>query len=791
MLGRKTEIILDRAVRYAVEREHECFTLEHVLWSILADPEMEKTIAACGGNPVRIKTDLENYMEREIPKVLPRDEGAQANRANSDSEEEYFEHPFATQSIQRLIQRALFYVQSSGKEEIQPEDLLVALFQAKDSKALFILTRDGIERLSVLSYLSEGNPPHAQFTPAEKDSVSPPDSGPSKSADKPSEDFLLQYTVNLNEKALAGDSDLLIGRQSELDRIIQILCRRRKNNPLLVGEPGIGKTALVEGLAHRIVHRAVPSILENTVIYSLDLSSLLAGAKFRGDFEQRFKKVMTAIDLQKQKGQNPVLFIDEIHSIVGAGSVGGGSLDVANYLKPILDQGKVRCMGSTTYRELRAVFEKDQGLARRFQKVELKEPSQEETLQILSGVQEQLEKHHSVKYSPEALRAAVELSSKHILDRFLPDKALDVVDEAGAKARLSQISEIQIAEIEAVIAQMARIPTRSLSSHQKGRLKNLKSDLQLSIFGQNHAIDALVTSIQLARSGLRSGERPVGSFLFCGPTGVGKTELSKQLAHCLGVPFIRLDMSEYHEAHSVSRLIGAPPGYVGFDQPGLLTDSLLKNPYSVVLFDEIEKAHPEVWNLFLQVMDHGTLTDNTGKKADFRNAILIMTSNVGSRDLEKRPMGMIHAVSGPLRSAHKDVERTFTPEFRNRLDSVVYFHALTPQAIKQVVEKQIIELENQLLAKNVELTITPELSEWLSIHGYNRLMGARPLTRLIQEKIKRPLSEEILFGRLEEGGSVKLTIEGNEIGFQYDDAPPALSRLNRTPLNLDIPNWIY
>ena len=794
MIGRRAETVLNRAVRYAVEQEHEYFTLEHVLWSLLSDSKISETISATGGNPVLIRQELEVYLQAEIPKAVRSDHSPPENES---FDEHPIEHPVATLSIQRLIQRALFHVQSAGKDEIQPEDLLIALFQAKESKALLLLAQQGIERLDLLNYISHGirkdkenqtdgpsleDEEHTDESTEESDDRQTTKSPPAKVTEDP----LSQYAMNLNERGRAGKIDPLIGRQSELERVIQILCRRRKNNPLLVGEAGVGKTALGEGLALRIIHKEVPDLLLNSVVYSLDLGALLAGAKFRGDFEQRFKRVISSLESKKEKGQNPILFIDEIHTIVGAGAVSGGALDAANLLKPLLSQGAIRCIGSTTYHEFRGVFEKDHALARRFQKVDVVEPTLEETIQILSGLKSRFEEHHGVQYSADALRAAVELSAKHITDRFLPDKAIDVVDEAGAKARLQRkangASEPVILDfnaIEEVVAQIARIPARSVNSSQKTRLRNLKSDLKMALFGQDHAVDALVTSIRLARSGLRTGEKPVGSFLFCGPTGVGKTELSKQLAHCLGVPFLRFDMSEYNEKHTISRLIGAPPGYVGFEQAGLLTDGVLKNPHSVILLDEIEKAHADIWNILLQVMDHGVLTDNNGRKADFRNTILIMTSNVGSRELERRPLGM---GSGEKQATYsqKAVEQTFSPEFRNRLDSTVYFNPLDPATVSQVVGKQLMELESQLLAKSVDIEFHPDVREWLALKGYDRFMGARPLARLIQDQIKRPLSEEILFGKLEQGGKVQVQIRGEQLDFQFSSATGAAERTSVT-----------
>jgi ATP-dependent Clp protease ATP-binding subunit ClpA len=858
MIGRKAEAVLNRAVRFAVEYEHEYFTLEHVLWSLLSEKSIVETVQACGGDAEKLRNELELYLRTEIPKAAPASDrlssdpssaGGDSSNSRSDSDtgsdsgsedEGRLEHPVATLSIQRLIQRALFQVQSAGKDEIQPTDLFVAMFQAKDSHALYSLTKQGIERLDVLNFVSHGirsdrrdrdEPTLGDFTDSssgigsgsgsedegdESSDHSGSHMGPFGSdMDKEREDrgagretrhggktslgddALSQYTVNLNERARIGKIDPLVGRQNELERMIQTLCRRRKNNPLLVGEAGVGKTALAEGLALRIVEGNVPDLLENAIVYALDLGSLLAGAKFRGDFEQRLKKVIHSIERKRDKGFLPILLIDEIHTIVGAGSVSGGALDAANLLKPVLSQGELRCIGSTTYAEYRSVFEKDHALARRFQKIDVPEPSQEEAIQILNGLKPKFEEHHGVKYTPESIRSAVELSSKHLTDRFLPDKAIDVIDEAGAKARLkiaggsAQASVASISSkksgiepaaqkptldseaIEEVIAQIARIPARSVSVSQKTRLKNLERDLKLTIFGQDHAVDALVTSIRLARSGLRTGERPVGCFLFCGPTGVGKTELSKQLAHCMGVPFLRFDMSEYSEKHTVSRLIGAPPGYVGFEQAGLLTDAVIKNPHSIILLDEIEKAHGDIWNILLQVMDHGTLTDNNGRKADFRNSIIILTSNVGSRELEKRSLGLVppDAKEAKGAAAQKAVEQTFSPEFRNRLDAIVYFNPLDIMTVGQVVGKQIVELESQLLAKGVDVHLEPDAREWLARKGYDKQMGARPLARLIQDKIKKPLAEEILFGKLENGGDVTIIIKNDDIAFEIKSKP--------------------
>lgn len=759
MISRKSEEVLNKAGRYAIDNRHEYCTLEHVFWAMLDDAVVRDVIEVCGGDPDELKDDLEDYLDQNVPTV-------DAEPGKEDTEQP----PVVTIAVQNMLQRALFHVQSSGKDEVQPKDLFVALFQAKDSQALYLLTKTGIERLDVLEYLSHGSLPEDQApvpTGRDRDDEDE-DEGPRRE-----QDALETYATNLNDLAKAGKIDPLIGRQVEVDRMVQTLCRRRKNNPLLVGEAGVGKTALAEGLALRIVGGEVPDLLRNSEVYSLDMGTLLAGARFRGDFEQRLKKILTELVKKKDRGANPILFIDEIHTIIGAGAVSGGALDAANILKPFLSRGEIRCIGSTTYAEYRNVFEKDHALARRFQKIDVTEPSAEEAIQILRGLRPKFETHHNVRFTDEAVRASVELSAKHLTERFLPDKAIDLLDEAGAKARLSKKDTVDASAIESVVAQIARIPERSVSTNQKERLRNLDRDLKLAIFGQDHAVEALVTAIRLARSGLRSGDKPVGSFLLCGPTGVGKTELSKQLAHSLGVPFQRFDMSEYMEKHTVSRLIGAPPGYVGFEQAGLLTEAVRKHPHCVILLDEVEKAHPDVWNILLQVMDHGTLTDNYGRKSDFRNVILIMTSNVGAREMERRPLGMTQG-AGPVGSAQKEVERTFSPEFRNRLDSIIYFNALGSVTIAQVVGKQLMELEAQLLAKGVEIEVTAEVREWLAKKGYDRAMGARPMNRLIQDRIRKPLAEEILFGRLEHGGTVRVVLKDDaplfEVEAREDDA---------------------
>ncbi len=764
MIGKKAENVINRAVARATDSAHEYFTLEHVLWALCLEQDVEEAITACGGDALELRHELEKYLEKEVPQM--KEAGATG----------FGEQPVATLGVQRLIQRALFQVQSSGKDEIRPLDLFVALFQAKESHSLYLIQKQGIDRLNLIQFISHGTIKDEDEQARDEDSEEGAGSGPSaRPKDSIKKDALEEYADNLNKKARAGKIDPVLGRENELDRMIQTLCRRRKNNPLLVGEAGVGKTAIAEGLALKIIENQVPDLLVNAVVYSLDLGRLIAGSKFRGDFEQRLKKVLEGIEKRKEKGEMPILFIDEIHTLIGAGSVNGSSLDAANLLKPLLAAGEIRCVGSTTYAEYRNVFEKDTALSRRFQKIDVIEPSVDDTVQILKGLKPKFEDYHRVQYTDDALKSATELSAKHITDRFLPDKAIDVIDEVGAKLRLkrkpgtdeSERPVIDTPAIEEMIAQIARIPARSVSTSQKSRLQNLDRDLKLSIFGQDQAIERLVTSIRLARSGLRSGDKPVGSFLLCGPTGVGKTEVSKQLALCMGIPFIRFDMSEYSERHTISRLIGAPPGYVGFEQQGMLTGAVLKQPHSVVLLDEIEKAHPEIWNILLQVMDHGTLTDNNGRKVDFRNVVMLYTSNVGARDMERRSVGF--AGSDPISSkaAAKAVEQTFSPEFRNRLDAIVYFNALDPLTVGHVVGKQLLELESLLLAKSVELDVDAEVRTWLAEKGYDRLLGARPLTRIIQDELKKPLAEEILFGQLEHGGSVHITMKDGKPHFEF------------------------
>lgn len=754
MIGREAEDVLNRAVQRAFEYGHEYFTLEHVLLCLTENSTIVEILEACGANIIEIQNDLEDYVKREVPKA-PAREGGEAR-----------EHPLATVGVQRLIQRALFQVQASGKEQIQPSDLLVSMYQAKDSYALYSLQKQKIERLDILNTISHGIPQHEGEEEVGEKSLTNIEQPKIENEKDP----LNKYCVNLNEMVREGRVDPLIGRTTELERIIQTLCRKKKNNPLLVGEAGVGKTALAEGLALKIENGEVPSLLRGFTIYSLDMGALLAGTKYRGDFEERLKDVLKSVQKKVRKGRGIVLFIDEIHTLIGAGAVGGGVMDAANLLKPALSRGDIRCMGSTTYAEFRNVFEKDSAFARRFQKIEIVEPSQKEAVEILEGLKEGFEEHHQVKYSPESIRAAVELSSKYLLDRFLPDKAIDLLDEVGARLRLRRKDDeaaplVTEKNIQEVISQIARIEAKDVTVSEKTKLKNLDRNLKLAIFGQDHAIDSLTSAIRLSRSGLGNGDRPIGSFLFCGPTGVGKTELSKQLAHALGVPFLRFDMSEYMEKHTVARLIGAPPGYVGFEQAGLLTDAALKNPFSIILLDEIEKAHPDVWNILLQVMDHGMLTDPKGKKADFRNVILILTSNVGSRELDRRGLGLSPSQFN-TGNAQKEVERTFSPEFRNRLDAIVYFNPLSTEIIAQVVTKNLVELESKLLDKKVELEVTQAARDYLAEKGYDPRMGARPMSRLIQDQIKRPLAEELLNGQLEKGGTVKVDVAGGKLVFE-------------------------
>ena len=747
MLSKELELSLNNAFREAREKRHEFMTVEHLLLALLENPSAVKVLRACGGEVEPLRAELEGYIKDNVP-VLP---------AADERETQ------PTLGFQRVLQRAVFHVQSSGKKEVSGANVLVAIFGERESQAVYFLSRQNITRLDVVNYISHGISKVHDNEEGEAFTGSPDEE---KNGESAGTSPLESYAVNLNQQALLGKIDPLIGRREEVQRTIQILCRRRKNNPLYVGEAGVGKTAIAEGLAKMIVDGDVPEVLENSTIYALDLGALLAGTKYRGDFEKRLKGVLA----QLNKEQGAVLFIDEIHTIIGAGAASGGVMDASNLIKPMLASGDLRCVGSTTYQEYRGIFEKDRALSRRFQKIDVKEPTVEETVKILYGLKSRFEDHHQVKYSRAAMRTAAELAEKYINERYLPDKAIDVIDEAGASQQLLPPSRrkktIGVPEVETVVSAMARIPPKTVSSSDKDVLRTIDRDLKMVVFGQDPAIETLASAIKMARSGLREGEKPVGSFLFAGPTGVGKTEVSKQLARLLGIELVRFDMSEYMERHTVSRLIGAPPGYVGFDQGGLLTEAIVKHPHAVLLLDEIEKAHPDVFNLLLQVMDHGTLTDNNGRKADFRNVTLIMTTNAGADLMNRASMGFtFQDHSGDNEEA---IKRIFTPEFRNRLDAVVHFTALDPAIIAHVVDKFLIELESQLEEKNVTFDVDEAARLWLAEHGFDRLMGARPMARVIQEHIKRPLAEELLFGRLENGGHVKIGAEDGKLTFAFE-----------------------
>jgi ATP-dependent Clp protease ATP-binding subunit ClpA len=745
MLSKELELSLNAAFRTAYEKRHEFITVEHLLLAMLENSAAVEVLRACGGNIELLKRELEEFLDETTPRIPP---GVKRETQ-------------PTLGFQRVLQRAAFHVQSSGKKEVTGANVLVAIFSEQDSQAIYLLNKQDITRLDIVNYISHGiskvhddGDPNAR--PSSHSESEEPESG---HASNPLEKF----ASNLNEQARRGKIDPLIGRKEEIERTVQVLCRRRKNNPLLVGEAGVGKTAIAEGLAKKIVEGEVPDILRGSVIYALDLGALVAGTKYRGDFEKRLKSLLA----QLQKHPNAILFIDEIHTIIGAGSASGGVMDASNLIKPVLASGDLRCIGSTTYQEYRGIFEKDRALSRRFQKIDIHEPSVEETYQILKGLKSRFEQHHAVRYSLAALRTAAELSSRYINDRHLPDKAIDVIDEAGACQRLLPSSRrkktIGTLEIEEIVAKIARIPPKTISTNDRDKLKDLEKNLKMLVFGQDEAIGALASAIKLSRAGLRENQKTIGSFLFAGPTGVGKTEVSRQLAKVLGIELIRFDMSEYMERHTVSRLIGAPPGYVGFDQGGLLTEAVNKQPHAVLLLDEIEKAHPDVFNLLLQVMDHGTLTDNNGRKADFRNIVLIMTTNAGAADTDRPSIGFTqqdHSTDGL-----KAVEKLFTPEFRNRLDSIIQFKPLDGEIIRQVVDKFIFELEAQLAEKRVSLALEPDARDWLAEHGWDPKMGARPMARVIQENIKKPLAEEILFGRLAEGGMVRISVEDDRLAF--------------------------
>jgi ATP-dependent Clp protease ATP-binding subunit ClpA len=747
MLSRNLEKTLHKALSLAGERRHEYVTLEHLLLALNEDPDAVAVMRACGVDLEKLSSDLKAFIDTELA-------GLAAAASTGD--------PTPTAGFQRVVQRAAIHVQSSGREEVTGANILVALFSERESHAVYFLRQQDMTRLDAVNYISHGIAKRPGMT--ESRAVHGTEEGAAEDeVVKKGQEALDAYCVDLNAKAKDGKIDPLIGRDSEVERTIQVLCRRSKNNPLYVGDPGVGKTAIAEGLAKRIVDGQVPEVLKNAVIFSLDMGTLLAGTRYRGDFEERLKQVMKELEAMPEA----VLFIDEIHTVIGAGATSGGSMDASNLLKPALASGAIRCIGSTTYKEYRGHFEKDRALVRRFQKIDVAEPSIEDTVKILRGLKPYYEEHHNVKYTAEALRAAVELSSKYIGDRKLPDKAIDVIDEVGAARMLLPESKrrktVTLKDVEDVIAKMARIPPKSVSTDDREALKNLERDLKTMVFGQDQAIVALSSAIKLARAGLRDGDKPIGNYLFSGPTGVGKTEVARQLAHSLGIELLRFDMSEYMERHTVSRLIGAPPGYVGFDQGGLLTDGIDQHPHCVLLLDEIEKAHPDLFNILLQVMDHGKLTDHNGKQIDFRNVIVIMTTNAGASEMSKNAIGFMRDTREGEDTAA--IERLFTPEFRNRLDAIIPFGALPLHVVEKVVDKFVMELEVQLSERHVTIELTSEARQWMADKGYDKLMGARPLGRVIQEQIKKPLAEELLFGGLVDGGHVEVTLKDNALSF--------------------------
>ncbi|MGH8252109.1 MAG: ATP-dependent Clp protease ATP-binding subunit ClpA [Steroidobacteraceae bacterium] len=750
MLSSELEYCLNEAYQKARDARHEYMTVEHLLLSILDAPRVREILKACGADLARLQVDLQKFIDETTPALA----------ADDDREVQ------PTLGFQRVLQRAVFNVQSSGKKEVTVANVLVAIFSEKQSHAAYLLSLQDVARLDVVNFISHGLPSSGEAREPARDEGA-------ATGQEPGEDggaaVLEKFTINLNAQAAAGRVDPLIGRQLEVQRTIEILCRRRKNNPLYVGEAGVGKTAIAEGLARLVVERKVPEVLADCTIYALDMGALIAGTKYRGDFEKRLKGVVA--ELKKRPGA--ILFIDEIHTVIGAGAASGGVMDASNLIKPVLASGELRCIGSTTYQEYRGIFEKDHALARRFQKIDVIEPTVAETIDILRGLKSRFEEHHGVAYADDALIAAAELATRHINDRHLPDKAIDVVDEAGASLRLKPEAErettVTVAHIEAVVARIARIPPKNVSTSDREVLANLQRNLKLVIFGQDAAIDALAAAIKMSRAGLGNERRPVGSFLFAGPTGVGKTEVTRQLAIALGVEFLRFDMSEYMERHTVSRLIGAPPGYVGFDQGGLLTEAIAKQPHCVLLLDEIEKAHPDVFNLLLQVMDHGTLTDNNGRKADFRHVIIVMTTNAGAAEMSRASIGFTQQDHAP--DGMEAVRRIFAPEFRNRLDAIIQFASLDGPTIERVVEKLVIEVEAQLEQKAVSLHVDDGARRWIATRGYDARMGARPMARVLQEHIKRPLAEELLFGRLAGGGSVNVSVAEDGESLALDIRP--------------------
>ena len=748
MLNKDLELTLNAAFREARTRRHEFMTVEQLLLALLENPSAGEALNACGVDMGALKVELSDFIDETTP-VIP------------DLEEDRETQP--TLGFQRVLQRAVFHVQSSGKNEVTGVNVLVAIFSEQESQAVYLLKKSDVNRLDIVNFISHGiSKTDDDIGGEDHDDIH--EEVQEVQGEEPTK--LENFTTNLNQQAIDGNIDPLVGRDNEVERTVQVLCRRKKNNPLLVGEAGVGKTAIAEGLAYRIVNKEVPEVIADAVVYSLDMGALLAGTKYRGDFEKRFKSLLK--ELQAKPGS--ILFIDEIHTIIGAGAASGGVMDASNLIKPLLSSGKLRCMGSTTYNEFKNIFEKDRALVRRFQKIDVLEPSVADTTKILNGLKERYEEHHGIRYTQKALKAAAELSAKYINERHLPDKAIDVIDEAGANQRLQPDSKrkktIGVADIELIVSKMARIPQQSVSSSDKETLKNLDRNLKMLVFGQDQSIDALTSAIRLSRSGLANEDKPVGSFLFAGPTGVGKTEVTKQLAKCMGVEFIRFDMSEYVERHAVSRLIGAPPGYVGFEQGGLLTEAVIKNPHAVVLLDEIEKAHSDIYNILLQVMDHGTLTDNNGRKADFRNVVLVMTTNAGVQETVRKSIGFTE--QDHSHDAMSEINKVFSPEFRNRLDNIIWFNHLEKEIILQVVDKFIVELQAQLDKKSVNLELTSKAREWLADKGYDKAMGARPMARVIQDELKKPLANAILFGELADGGSVKVSVKDKKIHFDFE-----------------------
>ncbi len=766
MLSRHLEQTLHRALGFANDRRHEYATLEHLLLALCDDTDALAVLRACGVDLERLRRQLVEYLDNELVNLV-------ANRP---------EEAKPTSGFQRVLQRAAIHVQSSGREEVTGANVLVALFSERESHAVYFLQEQEMTRFDAVNYISHGIAKVAGRNQPRRVAGADEDAGAEKVVKK-SGDALDTYCVNLNKKAAGGKIDPLIGREQEVERTIQILCRRTKNNPLYVGDPGVGKTAIAEGLARRIVFGEVPGVLLNATIFALDMGALLAGTRYRGDFEERLKAVLTELEAH----EGAILFIDEIHTVIGAGATSGGAMDASNLLKPALASGTIRCVGSTTYKEYRNYFEKDRALVRRFQKIDVNEPSVEDAIKILRGIKPYYEEYHRVRYTNEAIRSAVELSARYITDRKLPDKAIDIIDEVGAAQMLLPESRrkkvISVRDVEVVVAKIARIPPKSVSKDDREVLLNLERDLKTVVYGQDQAITALASAIKLARAGLREPEKPIGCYLFAGPTGVGKTEVARQMAKALAIELIRFDMSEYMERHTVSRLLGAPPGYVGFDQGGLLTDAIDQHPHAVLLLDEIEKAHPDLFNVLLQVMDHGKLTDHNGKSVDFRNVILVMTTNAGAADMAKHAIGFERSVR--IGDDMEAIEKLFTPEFRNRLDAIIPFSALPPEVIAMVVDKFIIQLEAQLTDRGVSIELDTEARAWLARKGYDPLFGARPLGRIIQEYIKKPLAEELLFGRLARGGTVVVTIRNERPAFTYPEPPSRQQEQEKVPELVD------